>query len=136
MTVRGIGLVALGAVCIASVPLRCRADDAVWSVAGRQVLRLHATAGGMTPQERVEALDERLTNILSEGEARLGAEDIALKTLGGEVVITVRNRLLVTVTRQDAEANSTTPQELGRRWLVNLRNTLPLLAPRLNKHGA
>lgn len=136
MTVRRMAPLLMGAACIAFLPMVCRADDAVWSVAGRQVLRLHATAGGMTPQERVEALDERLTNILSEGETRLGAEDIALKTSNGEVIITVRNKLLVTVTRQDAEANSTTPQELGRRWLVNLRNTLPLLAPRLNKHGA
>jgi len=136
MILRRMWAAAITALCIAWVPAVCRADDAVWSIAGKQVLRLHATAGGMTPQERVDALDERLTNILSQGEVRLGAEDIALSTSNGEVVITVRNKLLVTVTRQDAEANNTSPQELGRRWLVNLRNTLPLLAPRLNKHGA
>ncbi len=130
---------AMLAVCIAPAALAQTSsgasDEAVWSVAGKQVLRLHGTVGGMTPQQRVDTLDGRLTDILSQGEAKLGAEDITLKS-DGEVTILVRDKLLVTVTQPDADANHASRVELGKRWLANLRKTLPLLAPRVNTHGA
>jgi hypothetical protein len=113
-----------------------RGEEAVWSLAGKQVLRLHGTAGGLTPMQRVERLDERVTEILSSGDGTLGAADIVLKQEKGIVCITVRGRLLVTVTAEDAAANHTTKEKLGHIWLSNLRKTLPLLAPRENKRGA
>ena len=117
----------------------CRAafaDEAVWSVAGKQVLRLHGTLNGVTPDKRVETLDERLTNILSTGDGKLGVEDIVLRSEKGEVSIAVRGDLLVTVTAQDAAANHASREALGKRWLANLRKTLPQLAPRVNRRGA
>ena len=113
-----------------------RADEAVWSVAGKQVLRLHGTLSGVTPDKRVETLDERLTNILSSGDGKLGVEDIVLRSEKGEVSIVVRGDLLVTVTAQDAAANHCSREALAKRWLANLRKTLPQLAPRVNRHGA
>ena len=32
--------------------------DAVWAIAGKQVLRLSATIGGLTPEKRVEMMDQ------------------------------------------------------------------------------
>lgn len=111
-------------------------DSAVWSVAGKQVLRMRGAVNGMSPLKRVEELDERLNEILSIGEGKLVAENIVIHRDKGEVSIVVRGMLLVTVAAVDATANHTTKEGLAKVWLSNLRNTLPLLAPRENKHGA
>lgn len=108
------------------------ADEAVWSVAGKQVLRLH----GANAEKRVDTLDGRLTEILSAGDGKLNGEDIKIHSEKTEVSIEVRGMLLVTVTSTDATANKTTKDGLAKKWLTNLRNTLPQLAPRENRHGA
>jgi hypothetical protein len=110
--------------------------DAVWSVAGKQVLRLHATVGGKTPEKRVEMLDSRVTEILSKGDGTLGSADIVLKKEKGSVYIEVQKQVLVTVAPEDASANHTTREKLAQVWLANIRKTLPQLAPRVNKRGA
>ena len=109
--------------------------DAVWSVAGKQVLRLHATVGGKSPEKRVEMLDERVTEILSRGDGTLGSADIVLKREKGSVYIEVQGQVLVTVAPDDAAANHTTREKLAHVWLANIRKTLPQIAPRLNKRG-
>jgi|SRR5579872_3610184 len=120
---------------LALTPCAARAEEAVWSVAGKQVLRLHASAGDWTPQQRVEALDERVNEILSK-DGTLRANEIVLQHTHGQVYITVRGTVLVTVLPGDAEPNHTSREKLAQVWLTNLRNTLPLLAPRVNQHGA
>jgi len=134
-----IGIVKIGIVwmviMLGLIQVGARAQEAVWSVAGKQVLRLHATAGDKTPQKRVEALDERVNEILSRN-GTLRAQDIVVKHEKGEVFITVRDYTLVTILPDDAQANHTTRDKLAQVWLSNLRNTLPLLAPRVNEHGA
>jgi hypothetical protein len=108
----------------------------VWSVAGKVVLRLHATVGDVTPRRRVELLDERLTEILSKVERPIGVADIEMHEAGSDVTITVCGDLLVTVLPGDAAPNKTTPAKLGRMWLSSLRKTVPLLSPRVNRGGA
>jgi hypothetical protein len=36
---------------------------------------------------------------------------------------------------EDAAANKTTVEKLGRIWLSNLRKAVPLLSPRVNPRG-
>jgi hypothetical protein len=122
----GTGLAALGSAHA----------EAVWSVAGKEVLRLHATAGGKTPEKRVETLDARVTEILSKGNGTLDAREIKLKKERGTVFITVQGQVLVTVAPNDATSNHTTPEKLGRIWLKNVRNTLPAITPRVNRRGS
>lgn len=117
-------------------PRLATADEAAWAIAGREVMRLYGSFGKMTPAKRAEMLDERVTNILSKGDGTLGAADIVLRRDRGHLCITVRGDLLVTVTPADAEGNAMSRDELGQLWLSNLRKTLPLLAPRVNKGGA
>lgn len=112
------------------------AEEAVWSVAGREVFRLRATVGKWTPSRRVDELDGRLTEILSKEDAPLRASDIVLKVNKGATAIYVRGMLLVTVAKEDATACKTTPKKLGQSWLRSLRNTLPLVSPRVNPGGA
>lgn len=125
---------AVAALCLASA--RPAQADAVWSVAGKQVLRMRAAVGGMTPDRRVEELDTRLNNVLSRLDSPLKPSDIVVGRRAGSIVILARGDLLVTVTLQDADANRTTPGKLARAWLTNMRKTLPQLSPRVNPQGA
>lgn len=131
---------ALAALCVL-VPAAMAGDDEqattseVWSVAGRVVLRLRGTLGEMTPRRRVEVMDERLTEILSKVERPITVSDIELHTGKGAPTITVCGDLLVTVLPGDAEPNRMTPEKLGAAWLSNIRKTVPLLSPRVNRGG-
>jgi hypothetical protein len=131
--------VVLSAVALTGLAGWCtaaRADESVWSVAGKEVLRMRASVGGLTPDKRVERLDERMNNILSRGDGAVEARHLALKRGRGVIAIFVRGELLVTITPEDAAANNTTREYLAHAWLSNLRKTLPLIAPRINRRGA
>jgi hypothetical protein len=108
----------------------------VWAVAGKEVLRFRVAAGGMTPRQRVEELDTRMTNILSKVERAIGVADVEMELQGPTARITVCGDLLVTVLPDDAGANKTTVEKLGRSWLTNIRKTVPQLSPRVNRGGA
>ena len=114
---------------------KCMAQ-VTWSIAGRNVLTLHAAHGDMTPQKRVEELDDRVVEILSRHEGVLGSADIVLKREKGEIFIVVGLRVLVTVMAGDAEGYHTTREKLAKVWLGNIRTSLPQLAPRVNKGGS
>jgi hypothetical protein len=118
---------------VMTVPSRA---EAVWAIAGKEVLRLHATVGDLTPEKRVDTLDARVTEILSKGDGTLNASDIVIKEIGKAIGIAVRGDLLVTATYDDAAAQNMTREKLARMWLTAIRNTLPQLAPRVNKSGA
>ena len=125
----------VGMALFAGLGSAARAGQAVWSCAGKQVLRLHATVGGVTPEKRVETLDERVNNILS-NHASIAANDIVISRVRGQVFIAAYGKVLVTVTPDDATANNTSRDRLAHTWLTNLRAALPQLSPRVNKHGA
>jgi hypothetical protein len=108
----------------------------VWSVAGKQVLTMRMPAGGLSPHKRVERLDERMNDILSKSNGTLDAKHLGLKRTRGVIAILVRGEILVTVTPGDAAANNTSHEYLAHAWLSNLRKTLPLVAPKVNKRGA
>jgi hypothetical protein len=110
--------------------------EAVWAIAGKEVLHLWATVGGLTPEKRVEMLDVRVNEMLSKGDGTLSAVDIVIKEKGGAIAIAVRGDILVTATEQDATAQNMSREKLAKTWLTSIRNTLPQLAPRVNKRGA
>lgn len=112
-------------------------ESVVWSVAGQQVLRLRAPYKSLTPEQRVEQLDERLTEMLSAATRPIGPADICVKVYSKETVsITINGKVLVTVAPVDAAANHCSPRRLAEIWLANVRKTVPLLNPRENRGGA
>lgn len=131
---------ALLAACTALAPAaraQAPADPgADWAVAGRVVFRIRAAYKEMSPERRVEELDYRLNEILSKQDRAIGAADITLTQSKGSAGILVLGDLLVTVTAADAAANKTTVAKLGQVWLANIRKTVPLVTPRLNRGGA
>jgi hypothetical protein len=88
-----------------------------------------AGAGGMTPEQRIDRVNERLAYILGYENLRPG--NIRMADMpGGGVEIRVGRSLLTTVTRADARANGArNPATLGRIWLRNLRAALPQARP-------
>jgi hypothetical protein len=94
-------------------------------IAGHVVMRLRATAGGLTSEERAYSLRQRLGPILTL--PNLTAEDVRVRQRreGQTASIYVRNRLLVTVDRNLAKANDTSIEGLAAHWARNLREALP-----------
>jgi len=93
------------------------------------------TTHGLTPRQRVERYEERLTEILCRVERPITVSDIEMRVSGKHASITVCGDLLVTVLPEDASANKTTVEKLARIWLSNLRKSVPLLSPRENPRG-
>src|SRR5712691_5984020 len=87
-----------------------------------------AGAGGMTPEQRIDRVNERLAYIL--GYESLRPNNIRMVAAGPDVEIRVGRSLLVTVTPADARANGARrPESLARLWLRNLRDAMPQARP-------
>jgi hypothetical protein len=125
-------LAGFGAAALADLD---RAERSVWGVAGKEVLSISVAAGGLSPAERIERLDERLNEILSQSDDPLRPEEIVLGPGNGFVRILARKTLLVTVSEADARSHHATCDGLAKTWLSNLRKTLPQLSPRVNVKG-
>lgn len=94
------------------------------AVGGEQILTVRFPAAGMSIKERADAITDRLVLILSN--PNLKPSDIQVVPLTNhEAKITVGNRLLVTVDRQTARYNQTTPFLLAQSWAAHLRRVLP-----------
>lgn len=94
-------------------------------IGGRAVMRLRATAGGLSPDERAYDLRRRLGPILTL--PNLSANDVTVYQAkpNQTASIYVRNRLLITVDRNLAQANSTSIGGLAIQWANNLRTAIP-----------
>jgi len=97
------------------------------SIGGKFIMRLRAGYGTMSVEERARIVEERLANLLG---ARLTEQQITLKEVrkDQQYEIYVRDRLLITVTKADAEAAKMSVKQLAEHWLKQLRQTLPGLS--------
>jgi hypothetical protein len=94
------------------------------TVGGELILRIRFSAGGMTPQQRADAITQRLVKILQDPDIQ--PSDIVVKPVaGGNAAIYVKDNLLVTVDKKHAALNKTTPMRLGEIWADHLRQVLP-----------
>ncbi|MCS6949642.1 MAG: hypothetical protein RMM06_03650 [Armatimonadota bacterium] len=94
------------------------------TVGGELILRIRFSAGGMTPQQRADAITTRLRTILAD--PNIQPEDIVVKpAAGGEAAIYVKDNLLITVDRRHADFHKTTPLKLGEIWAKHLRKVIP-----------
>jgi ABC-type phosphate transport system auxiliary subunit len=103
------------------------------AVGGEEVLRFRTAPAGMTLQQRANAIQERLVTILSD--TTLRPSDIVTAPAKGDYKILVKNRLLVTVTRKDANANKTSPKLLADTWARHVRKVLPQVNVRPNPNN-
>ncbi len=112
-----------GATITTTPPMRSTFPELV--IGGRAVMRLRATAGGLSPDERAYDLRRRLGPILTL--PNLSANDVTVYQAkpNQTASIYVRNRLLIKVDRNLAQANSTSIGGLAIQWANNLRTALP-----------
>lgn len=97
-------------------------------IANEDVFVMRVAAGGMTAEQRLDAVNDRLAYIL--GYEPLRPEAIRLQREGEIVKIIVGKSLLTTVTLADARANGTRDvMGLARVWQRNLQAALPEARP-------
>lgn len=84
-------------------------------------------AGGMTADQRIDVVNERLAYIY--GYEPLNSSAVRLATVNGETTIMVGKSTLITVTEADAKANNTTVSALAQVWLKSARESLPQARP-------
>jgi hypothetical protein len=97
-------------------------------IANEDCFVMKAASAGMSPEERLDRVNERLAYILGYENLRPG--NIRLVDRGDVVEIMVGRSLLTTVTPADARANGTrNVRGLAGVWLRNLRRALPQARP-------
>jgi hypothetical protein len=97
-------------------------------IANEDVFVMRVAAGGMSAEQRLDRVNERLAYILGYESLRPG--NIRLARAGDSVRIMVGRSLLTTVTPADARANGTRDVlGLARVWQRNLRDALPEARP-------
>lgn len=105
-----------------------RAQDAApadVTLGGEVVLRLRATAGGYTPQQRVGVIEERLTRTLAVPGIK-PSDTVVYSAPGKPPVIYVLGRRLITVDASTVKAaGGGTAMELATQWAKRLQQLLP-----------
>jgi hypothetical protein len=86
------------------------------------IMVARCSAGGMSTEERINSINDRLSRIIGYEDLRPG--NIRISKLAGETVIMVGDELFLTVTRADARANNADIDSLARRWMRNARAVL------------
>jgi hypothetical protein len=97
------------------------------TVAGITVARFRVAAGGFTPVQRAEILEDRIVSVFSQGD--LAVKPVEIRGKPTEPALYVGNQLLVTITAADAAANHDTPMGLASRWQLYFSRALPAGRP-------
>lgn len=102
-----------------------RADKGDIAVGGEFVMRIRTGAAGLTQDQRVNAVTERLVPILSM--PNLSAQSVHEIYHPNSVEIWVGNHLLITTTPADAKANGLNLHQQTKLWADSLKKVLPEL---------
>jgi hypothetical protein len=129
----------LGTAMVLSVSLMSQAGAFTMTqkcvIANELCFVARAGAGGMTPEQRIDRVNERLAYILGYESLRPG--NIRMVSMGPDIEIRVGKSLLTTVTRADARANGArNPRTLANVWVRNLRDAMPQARPLVASTGA
>lgn len=82
------------------------------------VLRIHQSAGGLTPVQRAGVVANRLSTSLAQGNT---INNVQVGQLNGQAVLMMGNDLLITADRGEANLNNSTPVGLAVAWQRNLQ---------------
>ena len=88
-------------------------------------MRVRTAAGGMTPNQRADQIQQRVNKVLGQGP--IAPSDITVAAYGSEAVVNVKGQLLLTADWSTARFNQSTPMELAQSWAENMRGVLPSL---------
>ena len=114
---------------VAAIFLTVLACSTVWPAGTGEVwlgnslvLRVRCPAAGYTIDQRVNALQLRANDLLEAGK---DIPTITVRKSGKDASVYAGDKLFVTVTTADAQANGTTTQKLANIWAARLRTILP-----------
>lgn len=108
---------------LAFAPLSAFAADGSVRVAGQIVITNKSGAGGMTADQRTEAIQRNLDNALVAAKNRT-PQSVDIVYVKGLPVITLDGYQIVTVDDANAKASGTTPALLAKKWADGIRHTL------------
>ena len=103
----------------------------VW-LANSPLFTVHNGAGGLTLEQRVNALQLRANALLGE---RKTLPSITVRKFGMGSSIFVDNSLFTTVTPADASVYGQTPTSLANSWANNMRRILPQVRAQHNPNN-
>lgn len=113
---------ALSQTMLLAPPAVLAADGAV-RIAGQTVFSNKAASGGMTAEQRAEAIQRNLDNALVAAKDR-SPSSVNIVYVKGLPVITLGGYQVVTVDAANAKAANTTPALLAQKWADGLRQNL------------
>lgn len=101
------------------------ADSAKLTLGGQVVLRLRAAAGGMTPQQRVDVINSRLSGLLSH--PKITPADVVVYTPTGQapVIYALGHRLITVDAATVQAAGGGKPLTMATQWAKRLQQVLP-----------
>lgn len=118
-----------------SPSLHAQTDERVTvRIDGRSVLRLGATEE-LSPGERSERIEQRIGTLLERPEALSDPQVEVSPENEDERLIVVSGARVMTVTREDAEDNVTTVDEVARQWADALGRAIDRAAQRRTSTG-
>lgn len=99
------------------------------SVGGVWVCRLTRGAAGLTLEQRMVDVERRMTEVLSIPAYRYRGVGVSIRPIGRDAAIAVGDRIILTVTPEDAAGTTVTSRELARQWaqrlVIGLNRALP-----------
>ena len=87
------------------------------------VLRIRFPAGGMTVQERADAVTLRINELL--GSKPFHPSEVTVGVRNKESVVLIGETVIITADADTAKFNKATPQQLAEMWAANLRRVIP-----------
>jgi hypothetical protein len=87
------------------------------------VLRIRSASAGLSIEERRDIVTQRINDLL--GSDPFNPSDLKVTTVNKATVIMVGDKMIVTVDKETAAINKTTPQKLAEAWAANLRRVIP-----------
>ncbi|HEY3247540.1 MAG TPA: hypothetical protein VGK88_04515 [bacterium] len=99
-------------------------------VCNEVALRIRVSAPGMTVQQRIDTVYQRI--VAAWAKERITAGNVMLRQTGTTWSIYAGGTLIITVQQVDAQANGTTTAALAQAWHARLRDLLPRCRPDQN----
>lgn len=87
------------------------------------VVRIRFPAGGMTVEQRADAVTYRINDLL--GSQPFSQSDVKVGVVNKEYVVTIGGKVIITADADTAKFNKSTPQQLAEMWAANLRRVIP-----------
>lgn len=92
-------------------------------VGNELVLRIRSASAGLSIEERRDIVIQRINELL--GSEPFNPSDLKVTTVNKATVIMVGKKMVVTVDKETAAINKTTPRKLAEAWAANLRRVIP-----------